>query len=63
MWIYYVNFALVTDLSVRASTIHGEADLIRYAAEIPAEICELYVCYKYLYVMLIRFMYARMIQV
>ena len=44
-----------------AGTIHREADSICYAVEIPAEICELYECYKYLYVMLIRFIYARMI--
>ena len=61
MWIYYVNSILVTDLFVRADTIYGKADLIRYATKIPAEICELYECYKYLYVILIRFMYARMI--
>ena len=46
---------------MKAGTIHSEADLIRYAVEIPAEICELYECYKHLYIMLIRFMYARMI--
>ena len=43
------------------STIHGEADLIRYAAKTSAETCELCECYKLLYVMLIRFMYARMV--
>ena len=61
IWIYYVNSSLVTDLSVKAGTIHGKADLIRYAFEIPAKICELYECCKHLYIMLIRFMYARMI--
>ena len=44
-----------------AGIIHREVDLIRYAAEIPAEICEFHECHKHLYVMLIRFMYARMI--
>ena len=44
-----------------ADTILGEADSICYAAEIPAEICEFYECHKHLHVILIRFMYARMI--
>ena len=59
--IYYVNSALVTYLFVRVGTIHGEAELISYAAKITAEKFKLYECYKHLHVMLIRFMYARMI--
>ena len=59
--IYHIDYIIVTNLSVGAGIIHGEADLIRYAAEISTEICELCEYYKHVYVMLIRFMYARMI--
>ena len=44
-----------------ADTIHKEVDSIRYATEILTEICEFHEYHKHLYVMLIRFMYARMI--
>ena len=47
---YYISFAMVTD-SCLNGTIHGKTNLIRYTAEIPAEICEVYECYKYLYVL------------
>ena len=57
---YHVDF-LYKIIVWLAGTIHGEAGSIRYAAEILAEICEFHDCYKHLYVMLMIFMYARMI--
>ena len=42
--ICYIDYTVVIDLSVRASTIHKKTDLIRYVAKFSAEISNNYKC-------------------